>query len=196
MNVDWLNSASQRDIDQFKSVCNQLLSRTYVVRTLYRPNKGRVAYPGYSFFSIHYEQVRDYLGLVDIGKLRERERLEPWPDSLAKKVETENDLARSYIDYLLGRVVCCSHVDQLRRSKTATHTGITTKHDTPTDIQWIFMRIFWTYWTNYCINIKCYSLPKHGIQEVSGSIPLISTTSPENHWLNSDKELIRLSTVS
>ena len=58
-------------------------------------------------------------GLVDIGKLRERERLEPWPDSLAKKVETENDLARSYIDYLLGRVVCCSHVDQLRRSKTA-----------------------------------------------------------------------------
>ena len=58
-------------------------------------------------------------GLVDIGKLRERERLEPWSDSLAKKVETENDLARSYIDYLLGRVVCCSHVDQLRRSKTA-----------------------------------------------------------------------------
>ena len=58
-------------------------------------------------------------GLVDIGKLRERERLEPWSDSLAKKVETDNDLARSYIDYLLGRVVCCSHVDQLRRSKTA-----------------------------------------------------------------------------
>ena len=134
MNVDWLNSASQRDIDQFKSVCNQLLSRTYVVRTLYRPNKGRVANPDYTFLSIHYEQVRDYLGLVDIRKLRERERLEPWPDSLAKKVETENDLARSYIDYLLGRVVCCSHVDQLRRSKTATHTGITTKHYALTDM--------------------------------------------------------------
>ena len=134
MNVDWLNSASQRDIDQFKSVCNQLLSRTYVVRTLYRPNKGRVTNPDYTFLSIHYEQVRDYLGLVDIGKLRERERLEPWPDSLAKKVETENDLARSYIDYLLGRVVCCSHVDQLRRSKTATHTGITTKHYALTDM--------------------------------------------------------------
>lgn len=58
-------------------------------------------------------------GLVDIGKLREKERMEPWPDSLAKKVETDNDLARSYIDYLLGRVVCCSHVDQLRRSRTA-----------------------------------------------------------------------------
>ena len=140
MNVDWLNSASQRDIDQFKSVCNRLLSRTYVVRTLYRPDKGRVTNPDYTFLSIHYEQVRDYLGLVDIGKLRERERLEPWPDSLAKKVETENDLARSYIDYLLGRVVCCSHVDQLRRSKTATHTGITTKHYALTDMQWIFLR--------------------------------------------------------
>ena len=61
MNVDWLNSASQRDIDQFKSVCNQLLSRTYVVRTLYRPDKGRVANPDYTFLSIHYEQVRDSL---------------------------------------------------------------------------------------------------------------------------------------
>lgn len=71
-----------------------------------------------------YDQIkRDFgmnsFGLVDIGKLREKERLEPWPDSLAKKVETNNDLARSYIDYLLGRVVCCSHVDQLRRSRTA-----------------------------------------------------------------------------
>ena len=65
MNVDWLNSASQRDIDQFKSVCNQLLSRTYVVRTLYRPDKGRVANPDYTFLSIHYEQVRDYLALLD-----------------------------------------------------------------------------------------------------------------------------------
>lgn len=64
-------------------------------------------YSGYSF------------GLVDIGKLREKERLEPWPDSLAKKIETENGLARSYIDYLLGRVVCCTHADQLRRHKTA-----------------------------------------------------------------------------
>ena len=42
------------------------------------------------------------------------------------------------------------------------------------------MRIFWTYWTNYCINIKCYSLLKHGIQEVSGSIPLISTMKMAN----------------
>ena len=71
-----------------------------------------------------YDRIkREYgthsFGLVDIGKLRERERLEPWNDSLAKKIETENALARSYVDYLLGRVVCCTHVDQLRRHKTA-----------------------------------------------------------------------------
>ena len=71
-----------------------------------------------------YDQIkRDYsgrsFGLVDIAKLREKERLAPWDDSLAKKVETENDLARTYIDYLLGRVVCCTHVSQLRKHKTA-----------------------------------------------------------------------------
>lgn len=65
MNMDWLNGATQRERDQFKSVCNQLLSRTYVVRTLYKPDKGRVANPDYAFLSIHYEQVRDYLALLD-----------------------------------------------------------------------------------------------------------------------------------
>lgn len=58
-------------------------------------------------------------GIVDIGKLREREHAAPLENSLAQKVETENDLARSYIDYLLGRVVCCGHVDQLRQFKTS-----------------------------------------------------------------------------
>ena len=53
MNMDWLNGATQRERDQFKSVCNQLLSRTYVVRTLYKPDKGRVANPDYTFLSIH-----------------------------------------------------------------------------------------------------------------------------------------------
>lgn len=58
-------------------------------------------------------------GLVDVGKLRERETIHPRDDSLAKKVETENPLARSYIDYLLGRVVCCETAQQLREFKTA-----------------------------------------------------------------------------
>lgn len=71
-----------------------------------------------------YDQIkqdfgRNSFGLIDIFKLREKERIDPWPDSLAKKVETTNELARSYIDYLLGKVACCSHVDQLRRNKNA-----------------------------------------------------------------------------
>jgi len=58
-------------------------------------------------------------GLVDIGKLREKETLRPLPSSLAEKVETENKLARSYVDYLLGRVICCDTAEQLRCYKTA-----------------------------------------------------------------------------
>ena len=58
-------------------------------------------------------------GLIDVGKLREREKFSPWDDSLAKIIQTDNPLARSYIDFLLGRVVRCSHVSQLRKHKTA-----------------------------------------------------------------------------
>ena len=61
-------------------------------------------------------------GLVDIGKLREREMIRPRDDSLARKVDTDNKLARSYIDYLLGRVVCCEKAEQLRNFKTAITT--------------------------------------------------------------------------
>lgn len=68
---------------------------------------------------IKHEFGRQSFGLVDIGKLREKENIAPWDDSLAKKIETDNPLARTYIDYLLGRVVCCTHVSQLRKHKTA-----------------------------------------------------------------------------
>ena len=65
MNVDWINAASQRELEQFKSVCNQLLSRTYVVRTLYRMDKGRIDNSDYFFLSRHYAEVREYLSLLD-----------------------------------------------------------------------------------------------------------------------------------
>lgn len=64
-------------------------------------------------------EYKNAFGLVDIGKLREKERLAPSEDSLAKKVKTQNSLARSYIDYLLGNVICCAHVKQLRQYRTA-----------------------------------------------------------------------------
>lgn len=68
---------------------------------------------------IKREFGQNSFGIVDIGKLREKETLAPRENSLAKKVETQNELARSYIDYLLGRVVCCSRVEELREHKTA-----------------------------------------------------------------------------
>ena len=58
-------------------------------------------------------------GIVDVGKLREQEKSAPQENSLAQKVETQNDLARSYIDYLLGRVTCCARVEELRKHKVA-----------------------------------------------------------------------------
>lgn len=65
MNIDWINGATQKELEQFKTVCNQLLSRTYVVKTLCRPDKSRVNNPDYLFLSAHYEEVRDYLFLLD-----------------------------------------------------------------------------------------------------------------------------------
>lgn len=65
MNFDWMGEATQKEIDQFKAVCNQLLSRTFVVRTTVRPDKTRVNNPDYTFLSRHYEEVREYLSLLD-----------------------------------------------------------------------------------------------------------------------------------
>ena len=45
MSLDWMSTATQKELEGFKSVCNQLLSRTYVVRTLYKPGEGRVNNP-------------------------------------------------------------------------------------------------------------------------------------------------------
>lgn len=72
-----------------------------------------------SIFDRIKKEFGSSFGLVDIGKLREREKIRPWDDSLAKKVETDNMLARNYIDYLLGHVVCCNTVAQLRKHRTA-----------------------------------------------------------------------------
>ena len=65
MNLDWINGASRKELDDFKTVCNQLLSRTYIVRTVYKPGGGRVTNPNYIFLAAHYEEVRDYLSLLD-----------------------------------------------------------------------------------------------------------------------------------
>ena len=62
---------------------------------------------------------RQTYGLVDVGKIRQREQTDAQEGSLAQKVETDNDLARSYINYLLGRIICCETVSELREHRAA-----------------------------------------------------------------------------
>lgn len=65
MGLDWMSTATQKELEGFKSICNQLLSRTYVVRTLYKPGEGRVNNPDYTFLSTHFEEVQEYLAFLD-----------------------------------------------------------------------------------------------------------------------------------
>lgn len=60
-----IEQMTAKEREQFKAVCNQLLSRTFVVRTLYHPDKGRINNPDYNFLTTHYEIVKEYLGLLD-----------------------------------------------------------------------------------------------------------------------------------
>ena len=55
----------QKNWNNSNTVCNQLLSRTYIVRTIYQLGKGRVDNPDYLFLSRHYEAVQEYLSLLD-----------------------------------------------------------------------------------------------------------------------------------
>ena len=65
---------------------------------------------------------RQTYGLVDVGQIRQREQTDAQEGSLARKVETDSDLARSYINYLLGRVICCETVSELREHRAAITT--------------------------------------------------------------------------
>ena len=65
MSFEWFGTATQKELDRFKAVCNQLLSRTYVVRTVYQPGVGRVNNPDYVFLSAHFEAIQEYLAFLD-----------------------------------------------------------------------------------------------------------------------------------
>ena len=65
MDLQGIEELSQKELEQFKKVCNYLLNRTFVFRTSYQMGKGRINNPDYTFLSIHFELVRDYLSLLD-----------------------------------------------------------------------------------------------------------------------------------
>ncbi|MFU0831329.1 MAG: hypothetical protein ACFWUC_00065 [Oscillospiraceae bacterium] len=56
--------------------------------------------------------------LVDIGRIQKRNPI-CQRNSLAEEIETDHPMARLYIDYLLGRVIKCDHVSQLRNYSVA-----------------------------------------------------------------------------
>ena len=65
MNFNAITNLSAKDMEQFKTICNYLLSHTFLVRTIYNPDKGQINNPDYTFLSIHYETVKEYLSLLD-----------------------------------------------------------------------------------------------------------------------------------
>ncbi|ABO49125.1 SMC domain protein [Desulforamulus reducens MI-1] len=58
------------------------------------------------------------VGIVDIEKIIARHP-RPQPNSLAEEVESTNPYARSYADFLLGHVIKCEKVEQLRDFRTS-----------------------------------------------------------------------------
>ncbi|QQE80528.1 ATP-binding protein [Alicyclobacillus sp. SO9] len=70
-----------------------------------------------------YDEVKNShhlseVGLVDIDKVM-AERPKALSGSLAEEIVTDNPYARAYADYLLGRVMKCDSVDELRNHRTS-----------------------------------------------------------------------------
>lgn len=64
MDLQAISNLSSRELEQFQTVCNRLLSCTYIARTRTIPDRGRFQDPDYTFLTIHHQLVADYLGLM------------------------------------------------------------------------------------------------------------------------------------
>ena len=82
-----------------------ITSPQHFLDTLRAYNKIKQDFPGY--------------GLVDVEKVRSRNNIQRLNNSLATKIIPTSDLAKEYIDFLLGRVICCDTVEELRKHNTA-----------------------------------------------------------------------------
>jgi uncharacterized protein YPO0396 len=78
--------------------------------SLYERNKRGYSLPGRGEVSIHG------VGLIDAEKVRaSRPRRET--RSLAEQIETDDELAREYVDSVLGDVICCDSEGELRQHR-------------------------------------------------------------------------------
>ena len=55
-------------------------------------------------------------GIIDIEKLKQKNYTAE-PNSLATEIETDNQNVRIYLDFILGRVIKCDDVDQIRKNR-------------------------------------------------------------------------------
>jgi uncharacterized protein YPO0396 len=78
--------------------------------SLYERHKSGYAVPGRG------EVFISNVGLVDIERMEALAR-RPERRSLAEQVEAEDALARTYVDFLLGDVICCDDEQELRRHR-------------------------------------------------------------------------------
>lgn len=60
-----IQNYSDRELEQFKSVCGKLLNRTFLMRNIYINGKGMLRNPDYSFLDQHKSEVDAYLFLLD-----------------------------------------------------------------------------------------------------------------------------------
>ncbi len=64
MELHAINELSAKDRELFTSICNHLLGRTFIVRSLYNPDGGSALNPEYSFLMLHGELVKQYLNVL------------------------------------------------------------------------------------------------------------------------------------
>ncbi|MFI3255293.1 MAG: SbcC/MukB-like Walker B domain-containing protein [Eubacteriales bacterium] len=64
-------------------------------------------------------------GLVDLEKLKKNVNFQEKELSLASKIQTNHNLAREYVDYILGNVICCQSPEEARQhSRAVTQDGL------------------------------------------------------------------------
>lgn len=65
MDFKELEQFSDKDMEMFRQVCNQLLGQTFIIRSLYKKDAPQANNPAYLFLARHYETVKAYLSLID-----------------------------------------------------------------------------------------------------------------------------------
>lgn len=65
MDFQGLQELSEKELEQFKSVCNELLGHTFVVKNICKKDQEWVTNPDYLFLVRNFETVKNYLWLLD-----------------------------------------------------------------------------------------------------------------------------------